>query len=292
MGSSMEKRTEQEMLDLIRSVAEDLPAVRAVVLQGSRANPNVTPDEWQDFDIVFIVDQLDELLAAPEWIDRLGERLIMQTPESMELPPPTNEGTYAFLMLFTDGNRIDLTLMPLTIWNQRQPDSLSVPLLDKGEYLTKLPPPGESDYYLTPPSQKIFLDCCNEFWWTSTYLAKGLLREELIYAKSVQENVMRPMLGQMVRWRILMIHGPEVNPGKFGKYYQDLLPEGQWEQLLATYTTATLTAGWRALFRMADLFEQLAVMVASHFGFPYPAEEVRRVRAYLQQQAERSGIQF
>ena len=53
----MQKRTPSKILELILRVAEELETVRAVVLQGSRANPNVASDEWQDFDIVYLVDE-------------------------------------------------------------------------------------------------------------------------------------------------------------------------------------------------------------------------------------------
>ena len=34
-----------------------IPPIKAVMLHGSRTNPNVTKDRLQDFDIVYVVDQ-------------------------------------------------------------------------------------------------------------------------------------------------------------------------------------------------------------------------------------------
>lgn len=43
-------------------------------------------------------------------------------------------------------------------------------------------------YYIQKPIAEEYRDCCNEFWWLSTYTAKGLCREELMYAKSFMER--------------------------------------------------------------------------------------------------------
>ncbi len=51
----MHKRSEAEMWALIRQVAQELGVVQAMALNGSRANPQVVPDQFQDFDIVYFV---------------------------------------------------------------------------------------------------------------------------------------------------------------------------------------------------------------------------------------------
>jgi len=43
-------------------------------------------------------------------------------------------------------------------------------------------------YYIQKPTAEEYRDCCNEFWLLSTYTAKGLCREELMYAKSFMER--------------------------------------------------------------------------------------------------------
>jgi aminoglycoside 6-adenylyltransferase len=47
-------RSEQEMLYLIVSTAANDDRIRAVIMTGSRANPNAPRDCFQDFDIVYI----------------------------------------------------------------------------------------------------------------------------------------------------------------------------------------------------------------------------------------------
>ena len=67
-------------------------------------------------------------------------------------------------------------------------DSLSVLLLDKDGIIEPFPPPSEADYLPAPPTAEGFADCCNEFWWVCPYVAKGLWREEIVYAKTISSR--------------------------------------------------------------------------------------------------------
>ncbi|HHO54840.1 MAG TPA: aminoglycoside 6-adenylyltransferase, partial [Trueperaceae bacterium] len=94
-------RSKKEIFDLILSIAKKDARVRAVVLNGSRANPNISPDIFQDFDIAFLVDNLKSIVEDKNWHKQFGEILIMQTPETMNDPPPDNNGKFTYLLLFT-----------------------------------------------------------------------------------------------------------------------------------------------------------------------------------------------
>ena len=77
-------RTEQEMKSLILNVAGQDARVRAVFMNGSRANPNAPRDIFQDYDIVYVVEETASFRAQPGWVDVFGERLVMQTPDEMD----------------------------------------------------------------------------------------------------------------------------------------------------------------------------------------------------------------
>ena len=96
-------RTETEMMDLILQIAESLQ-VEAVALSGSRTNPRSPKDDFQDYDVVYIVENLEDLISDSSWLDQFGKRIIEQEV--------TLGHRRLYLMLFEDGNRIDLTLCP------------------------------------------------------------------------------------------------------------------------------------------------------------------------------------
>ena len=139
-------RTEREMTALILGVAERDARVRAVFMNGSRANPNAPRDIFQDYDIVYVVEETASFRAQPGWVDVFGERLVMQTPDEMDhaAGQPTDLARcYGYLMQFADGNRIDLRLMTLPrALEECQSDSQTIVLLDKDGILPPLPQAG------------------------------------------------------------------------------------------------------------------------------------------------------
>jgi aminoglycoside 6-adenylyltransferase len=207
--------------------------------------------------------------------------MILQTPEDMIDPPAENDGHYTYLMQFLDGNRIDLSFYSLENISTCLEDSLTVVLLDKDQRIPELPPPSDRDYLPKPPTAKLFEDCCNEFWWVSTYVAKGLWRDELTYSKHTQDVYVREQLIRMLTWYFGVQTEFQKSPGKMGKYFKDCLEPEIWRQLENTYADAELEHIWDSLFVMGDLFRQTAQSVAKHFGFNYPEQDDRNVTRYL-----------
>jgi aminoglycoside 6-adenylyltransferase len=274
-------RSEQEMLELIVYTARNDERIRAVIMNGSRANPDAPRDPFQDFDIVYIVTDVAPFKYNYDWIKRFGEIMIMQMPEDMQDPPPGNDGGFGYLMQFADGNRIDLGIYPLAKLNELVKDSLSLLLLDKDGIIEPFAPASESAYLPKPPTAKAFSDCCNEFWWVCPYVAKGLWREEIPYAKHMLDQVVREQLTKMLTWHIGVKTQFLRNPGKLGKYFKQYLEPDLWDMLLKTYSDAGCDNTWEALFTMCDLFRITALRVAEHFGFDYPQGDDERVSAHL-----------
>ena len=268
-------------MELILDTAKGDDRVRAVVLNGSRVNPTLSTDVFQDYDVVYFVEDLASFLADPGWVDVFGERMIMQLPDTMDDPPPASYDSFAYLMQFMDGNRIDLTLVPVDRLDERDADSLSLMLLDKDSLLGSLPPASEQDYLPAPPSEKAYADCCNEFWWVCPYVAKGLWRHQVLYAKATFE-IIREQLMKMLTWYAGVETEFGVNFGSFGKRLDAYLEPEMQRMLMATYAGADVKETWDALFTMCELFRTTASAVGDHFGYAYPADDDRRVTNHLQ----------
>ena len=80
-------RSAEEILELIVSAAENDDRIRAVIMSGSRTNPNARQDIFQDFDIVYLVTDVDPFRNEPARINRFGEIMILQMPDAMTDPP-------------------------------------------------------------------------------------------------------------------------------------------------------------------------------------------------------------
>lgn len=275
-------RTEKQMLELILEFARSRDDIRAVVMNGSRVNPNAKKDPFQDYDIACYVEDVTPYRGNMDIPTFFGDLIIMQTPEDMGDPEPDNDGTYGFLMQFTDGNRIDLSFHPLQSAANVLLDSLSLVLLDKDGCVPPLPPPSDRGYLPAKPTAKAYGECCNEFWWLNAYVAKGLWRGELTYARSMLDTLMRGELLKMLTWYFGILTDFIVSAGKYGKFLQAGLSPEEWQMLKNTYANADPQHTWEALFTMDELFRHAAAFVGDAFGFPYPAEDDKRVTAYVQ----------
>lgn len=273
-------RTEQEMFDLILNFARQDERVRVVAMNGSRANPNAPRDAFQDYDIVFIVTEMNSDLASDAWLSYFGRRIIMQKPEGMELFPSEGTNRFSYLMLFEDSNRIDLTLLPLEVLGPYlKEDSLLQVLLDKDGRVPAMPQSSDSDYWIKRPTPGMFDDCCNEFWWLSTYVAKGLARGELPYTIA-HLDLMRKQLMTMLSWQVGLEKGFTFSIGKQFKYLQQHVSTNVWQRLCATWNAGSPATCAEALAGMLELFREASKDVAESFGYANPDNDVK-VSGYL-----------
>ncbi|MBO9608509.1 MAG: aminoglycoside 6-adenylyltransferase [Paenibacillaceae bacterium] len=266
-------RTEQEMMKLVIDFAREDERIRLVTLEGSRTNANIVPDSFQDFDIAYFVTDLEAFKASDRWLDRFGKRLMMQKPEAMELFPPELGNWFSYLMLFEDGRKLDLTLIPLdeieAYWSNS--DGLAELLLDKDGLVRHEVRASDRQYWIQQPTAGAFDDCCNEFWMVSTYVANGLARQEILFAADHLHEIARPNLLRMMAWHIGSERGYTFSVGKNYKFIDRYLPAEDWATLLSTYAMNGYPAMWRSLFACFALFRKYAKAVAANLGYRYPA---------------------
>jgi len=270
-------RTPEEILKLVLNIANEDDNIRAVLMTGSRANPDCPVDIYQDFDIVYFVKDIKTYWDNDAWIeDKFGKPSFMQKPESMSLIPPDNNGNYAYLMMFPDGNRIDLQITKELYVDDGEPAIL---LLDKDGTFPKINV-AKDYWYIEKPNQKFFSDCCNEFHWCLNNVAKGIAREELSYAMEQFQNV-RDMLMKMLEWYIGVNNDFAVSAGKSGKYFKKFLPEDIYLKFTKTYSDADYEHMWEAAFEMLYLFDDVAKVVAEQMSFFYNEDEAAGIERYM-----------
>lgn len=275
-------RTEKEMFDLILDTAKNDERIRAVFMNGSRTNPNAVKDIFQDYDIEFVVKETKSFREDKSWIDRFGERLYMQYPEGNSLYPSDVENCYAWLMQFTDGNRLDLTICTLAHALQDiRNDKLCKILLDKDKCLPCIPEATDETHWVEKPTECKFMDACNEFWWCLNNVAKGLWREEVPYVMDMLNQVVRPMLILLLEWKIGYDTNFTVSVGKSGKYMYRWLKESEWKALLKTYPSGAVKDIWESVFIMCDLFNDVAREVSVNMNFKYNEAEASNSLKFL-----------
>ena len=277
-------RSEEQILALLLSVAKKDERIRAVILNGSRTNQKVPKDKFRDFDIIFLVEELNSFKADQDWIEVFGERIIMQMPNSMKIDENDLESTkeqITYLMLFKDHNRIDLTLIETQNKEQCR-DSLNKILLDKDNLLDPTPNPSDVDYLIVKPTQKEFNDICNEFWWVATYVIKGLARKETLYAKDMLEGPVRKMFMRMLGWYAGSQNDFSINLGASNRFLEQYVSPAIWHRILKTYPGSDIETIWKSLVEMTDLFHEIGLETAENIGLTYNSTEAGNVKAYME----------
>lgn len=275
-------RSENEMMDLIIGVAESNELIRAVYMNGSRVNPNAPKDKYQDYDIIYVVTEIKWFLENKDWISIFGEPAIIQEPDKNDIAEGADLDiniSYVWLMLFKDGNRIDLRLE--TVTENYGEDKLTVTLLDKDSRLPEIPPPSDADHYIKKPTEGQYLGAVNDFWWCLQNVAKGIARDELTYAMNMYIQVVHSKLESMVKWYIGIQNDFSVNVGKWGKYFKKYLPANLYDMYVKTYSDANYENLWNAIFTACELFRTIAPIVGKQCGYTYNQQEDVNMTDYL-----------
>lgn len=272
-------RDEQEMMDAIIGFAKNEPKIKAVLLNGSRADPTAIKDKYQDFDVVYVVEEVEPWLNDIRWIDVFGQRIMLQMPETMRYP--AQDGNFAFLILFDDGNRIDLTLMPIKNLDSDGLDKMTIVLLDKENRFSHIEPPSDHHFHVQPPTELEYVSCCNNFLWCLQNVAKGIARDQLPFAMEMYDNIVRAELNSMVDWYIGTLTDFSVSVGKMGKYYKRYLPNQIYQMVTETYSDCNYDHLWKSMFTAIDCFELIGKEVGYWLGLSYNSMDHQNMVRYL-----------
>lgn len=185
-------------------------------------------------------------------------------------------------MLFEDGNRIDLTLCPkdhIQEWVESEAD-FTVLEDPKGLFAPYSPNPQR--YWASPVSVIEFEKTCNEFWWVSAYVVKGICRQQVIYATDHLYGICQQELLKVLAWQVASDRGA-VDIGKNYKYIFNYLPaqkENEFSSLLDFSNSDKIT---QSLFDTMQLFHQEAQSLAQKMDFDYDKEVAEKMIQYAEE---------
>lgn len=274
-------RNPKEVLEQVTDWAERDFDVRAVMLTGSRANPNAIADLLSDYDIEIAVNNAHLFLQNEEWLSIFGDIItIIRVNEEFTLR----------MVLYKDCVRIDFRIY--TIENFKEyihqpalPDHWDIGykvLLDKDRLTANLKPPAYKAYIIAKPTEEEFLSTVTDFWWDATYVAKSLWRNELFYAKYMMDNGIRfSYLQKMIEWHAGLKSGWKISTNKYGRFFKQYLDNETWVALEKTFAGNKTEENWNALFTILQLFSRLALTIAKELDYSYPLKLEGEITAYL-----------
>ncbi len=266
--------------------AEQQPLVRAMLLTSSRANPAAPVDTLSDYDIILVVSEMTPFSEDENWRHAFGTILV----EFRGSDPRHEHESLTQLVVYQDGTKIDYTVWTLDKLKQASaqpqlPDALDVGyrvLLDKDALTANLQPPTYRAHIPPKPTRQEFEALVEEFWWETTYVAKNLWRGELFPARYSFECIIKiDLLRRLLEWHVEFEHDWSLKAGTLGRGLKNRLSPELWTQVENTFVGADMEDNWNALFRAAELFRTVAIVVSQHLGYDYPHSLDERMMTYL-----------
>ena len=272
-------RTETEMLDVILKTAKTIQVV-VVTMCGSQTNSRTTRDEFQDYDVVYVVDDIENLTSNLSWLDQFGKRIIEQEV--------VLDHRRLYLMLFEDGNRIDLTLCPKEHIQEWVDSEAGYTVLEDKMGLFETFSPSPERFWIHTASETDFKDSCNEFWWISTYVGKGICRKQLIYATNHLYGICQQELLKILAWQMASDRGA-VDIGKNYKYLFNYLPAEKEKVFSNLLDFSSLDKITQSLFSTMAVFNREAQNLAQKTGFDYDKEVAEKMIQYAERRLKKFG---
>ena len=269
--------------------AESRADIRAMLLTSTRAVPGATVDEFSDYDVILVVEDIRPYFEERSWLHDFGEVLVVYSDPIYPDPEQGIEQT-ANVTQYADGLKIDFTLWPVELLRkivqapvlQPELDAGYRILLDKDGLTAEMKPPTYTAYVPARPTREEYLRHINDFFSDAPYVAKCLLRGELFPMKWCLDYDMKHIyLRPMLEWWLELEHNWSVPVGSLGKGLKKRLPPELWSQLEATYAGAGIAQNWDALFRTLALFRQVAIQVGEGLGYEYPLDLDQRVTDFV-----------
>ncbi|MCA0454567.1 MAG: aminoglycoside 6-adenylyltransferase [Chloroflexi bacterium] len=285
------------MIEKLIAWGKEQALVRAMVLTSSRAVPN-NPyvDAFSDYDVILALRDVQPFHDNRDWLTAFGTVLAMYRDPLYE-----TDGLKwsANVVQFMDGLKIDFTLWPveqlqIVAGQETLPPEFDAGyqvLLDKDGLTEGIKPPCYRGYIPQPPTETRYHEEIENFFLCATYVAKYLLRDDVMAAKFLLDGEMKhENLLPILEWLIEIDNDWGVKPGNYGRRLKKWLRSDLWNDLENTYTGMEIEKNWQALFRLIDLMHKAGVEAGEKLGFTYPESIERQTRVYLESMKNSRGL--
>lgn len=269
---------------LIQWARED-DNIRALVLNGSRADSTRAADVFSDYDVdVFVRDTQPFVECDDKWLSFYGP-ILVRWPLRPQVTWSADWVTQ--LVQFSSGERIDFQFTALAT-PQDSPNLKGhfEVLVDKDDACKALKRNDEA-FAPSVPTAQAFQEAVNGFWWDSLYVPKCLRRGELEYGRFMLETALRQeKVLPMAAWAIQARCDAPVRIGNYGRWLSRYLTSQEKVLWAESQAGPAIEAHWQAFDRLCELFEQWSQCVAARYDFEYPAAQIQSIKAHARKMAK------
>ncbi len=262
------------------------PRVRAMILTSSRARPDGLLDLLSDYEVILAITDADHFGREDAWLSSYGMPMVRSSDQDER----DHLTTYWRGVLYEDSVKIDYSVWSVALLEHisaeatlpEELDAGYLVLLDKDSQTSGWKPPTYRAYIPARPTEAEYQGLVEEFWWVTTYVAKSLWRDELVFARwCLDQEIKLGVMRRLLEWRVEIDRDWSLKPGVYGRGFKRQLPADIWSDFASTYVGPDIQDNWTALFRLTTLFHRVAMEVGGALGYAYPQPLDDRVSAYL-----------
>jgi aminoglycoside 6-adenylyltransferase len=282
----MKNTDEKAVIDKIIKWANQKPDIRAVLLTSSRSKPDADLDEFSDYDIIFVAEDIKPYRENESWLEEYGKVLVVYRD-----PIEIRYGFERFIDVtqYESGLKIDFTLWPVELLKrvvgmEKLPDYIDdgyKVLLDKDGLTRGMKAPSGKAFVPKPPTEAEYLKFIEGFFHNTPYATKFIRRGDFFPLKSMFNYMRYEKLRTLLEWKVEIEHGWSLKSGIYGKGLQKYLSPDIFNEIENTHAGNGADADWKSLFRIMRLFSKVAREVGNSLDYVYPEELDKKMVNYL-----------
>ncbi len=155
----------------------------ALLETGRRMNLSLRQDDMPDFKVIIGVKDLNEIGLLETFQEIVEESIIFHKKQGLNMMNNHFGNVLRYIVILKDITKVDFTFMKNTdLQSYINIDSLCKVHIDKESSLVSNAKITDAKYRQLKPTQKEFLQCCNEFFIKAVSITKAINRSDLFYA--------------------------------------------------------------------------------------------------------------
>jgi len=241
-------------LEQLASWGRDRADVHAVVLVGSQARADVPADEFSDFDVGLVVEDVAPYSDSAKWLDVFGDVLLTF------VEPAAVGGLLERRALFVSGLEVDFALVPARVVGGLSGNPGAAAVLARG-YRLLYDELGLAGQFAAAeqgaPMAADLTQLAHDFWYHALWAAKKLRRGETYVAKQACDCYLKALLVELLGVDA-RLREPGLDTWHSGRFLERWATPQDLAELGETFASYEAADVARAIKATAELFLRMS----------------------------------
>lgn len=262
------------MMDKLVSFAKESDLIQAMILFGSRAREKNVADKYSDYDIIFLVKDVDYFLNTNEWLNQIDKYYI-------SFQEPTAAYGQERRVFFSEAKDMDFLFYDVKEAERLAADptiqsffsrgyKILVDKIDFKGAIERKRPSELTDEINSIITEKEFINLANTFWFHSIWSVKKILRGEIWSAKSCVDGYMKNLLRQLLEGYSKAVKGEDFDTWHDGRFFDNWVDDNIKKQLKTAYGTYDAEDILRALNNTMLIFSDVSSRIVALLDYNNP----------------------